>query len=154
MVNIEELREALQRNLEGTGYFPVEVSENKNGEINVEIDSCNPVDIDFCVELNKKLHEEFGEALDDCDLTVGSAGLTSPFKVLAQYEKNIGNEVEVLTLDGRKLHGTLANVNPQGFTLSMQEKVKKQGMKKPELQQVDEEIKFNNVKYTKYLLQF
>jgi len=59
-------------------------------------------------------------------------GLTSPFKIRRQYEKNIGNEIELLTQDGRKLSGILIEVKENEFVLSVKERVKIEGKKKKE----------------------
>ena len=69
----------------------------------VEIDSDTSVDIDECIRLNRLVESEFDRDEEDYELEIGSAGLTSPLRVERQYHKNEGNEVEVLTADGRKL---------------------------------------------------
>lgn len=154
MIDIKDLRHAVEQKLEGTRYFLVDAYSTPEGELNIEIDSREPIDVEYCAELSRNLHEEFGDTLDDYDLTVGSAGLTSPFKVKAQYEKNIGNDVEVLTLDGKKLQGELLELDDDGFTIGVEEKIKIEGQKKPVIQTTPVKIAFNNVKHTKYLLQF
>lgn len=64
---------------------------------------------------------------EDYELEVGSAGLTAPFKVRGQYEKNIGNEVEVLATDGKKYRGTLREVTDNGFTVEIRTRVRREG---------------------------
>ena len=76
----------------------------------MEIDSPTGVDIDACARITRSIEEAFDRDAEDYELEVGSAGITSDFKVRGQYDKNVGNEVEVLTRDGRKLHGTLVEV--------------------------------------------
>ena len=78
-----------------------------DNRIVVEIDSYSSVSIDDCVRLNGIIESHFDRDVEDYELEVGSAGLTSPLRVKAQYDKNVGNPVEVLTNDGRKLKGTL-----------------------------------------------
>ena len=87
---------------------------------------------------------------------MGSAGLTSPLKVRRQYEKNIGNEVEVLTRDGRKLTGVLSALAPDGesFTLLVKQKVKEPGKKRPVIEEVPQSIAIADTKYVKYLINF
>ena len=49
--------------------------------------------------------------VEDFELEVGSAGITSPFKVLRQYVENVGNEVEMLLKSGTKLTGVLKSAD-------------------------------------------
>lgn len=140
--------------LKGTDMFPVEISVSPDNRIVVEVDSMTAVDIDSCVELNRAIEEALDRDAEDFELEVGSAGLTSPFKVKAQYDKNIGNEVEVLTKDGRKFTGTLVETTPEGFTVEVPRKVKKEGVKKPVIEQQPETLGYGDVKSVKYVINF
>ncbi|MEE1091531.1 MAG: ribosome assembly cofactor RimP, partial [Prevotella sp.] len=90
----------------------------------------------------------------DYELEVGSAGLGQPFKVPQQYINFIGKEVEVLAADGKKVKGILKAVDGNDFTVTVQEKVKVEGKKRPVLMDVDKQFQMDNVKYTKYLISF
>ena len=126
-----------------------------DNRIVVEVDSREgSVKIDDCVAINRAVEASFDRDVEDYELEVGSAGLTSPFKVKAQYEKNLGNEVEVLTNDGRKLKGVLSAVDDDTFTIKVTKKVKPEGAKRPVMVEEDETINYNETKYTKYLIQF
>lgn len=154
MIELDDLKTKVDSLLAGTGYFPVEVTVSPAKVIDVEIDSIKPVDIDFCADLSRKIAALYGDEIDDYDLSVGSAGLTSPFKVRAQYLKNIGNPVEVLASDGKKYKGTLKEVGDTGFVVEITAREKPEGAKKPQLVTRDVPFDFDKVKYTKYLLQF
>ena len=67
---------------------------------------------------------------------------------------NIGQEVEVLTKDGRKLAGILKDADEEKFTVAVQKKVKLEGAKRPKLQEEDETFTYEQIKYTKYLISF
>ena len=73
---------------------------------------------------------------------------------MAQYEKNIGNKVEVLTRDGRKLHGTLTTAGPEQFTVDTLVKVRPEGAKRPVEQIVPETFAYGDVKSVKYEFEF
>jgi ribosome maturation factor RimP len=94
--------------------------------------------------------------LGDYELEVGSAGIGQPFKVVQQYRNHIGKEVEVLALDGKKLRGILKEVSDDGqsFVVTVKEKQKQEGKKRPVIVEVDKAFNVNEVKYTKYLLTF
>lgn len=154
MIQKAEIIDFVNSHIDNSEYFLVDVKVSADNNIVVEIDNINGVDIDYCVELSRAFEEKFDREIEDYELEVGSAGLTAPFKVKGQYVKNINNEVEVLSTDGKKFKGVLTEVDDEGFKILSQEKVKKEGEKRPTLQEVVHEFKFNQVKYTKYLLQF
>ena len=91
---------------------------------------------------------------EDFELEVGSAGITSPFKVLRQYQKNVGNEVEMLLKSGQKKVGVLTAVDPFSATISVEKKVKPEGAKRPILVNEEEKYPFEEIKYTKYVIRF
>lgn len=154
MIDKTALTAFIEGRLENTDLYLVDVEVTPANEIRVEIDSDASVDIDRCVELTREIEQEFDRDVEDYELEVGSAGLTSPFKVLRQYEKNIGNEVEVLAADGRKYRGTLREAGPETFTVVCEEKRKPEGAKRPVVEKVERIFAYGDVKYTKYLLQF
>ena len=72
----------------------------------------------------------------------------------AQYDKNIGNPVEVLTTDGRKLKGTLTEAHDDAFVVEIEKMVKPEGAKRKVKVLENETLKYNEIKYTKYLIDF
>ena len=139
----------------GDDLFLVDVAISADNHIVVEIDSYEgSVSIDNCVAITRAVEQAFDRDKEDYELEVGSAGLTSPFKVKAQYEKNIGNDVEVLTAQGVKLKGVLSEVGDDTFTIKVAKKVKPEGAKRPVIVEEDVTIKYSETKYTKYLIQF
>lgn len=153
-LNLINLREFVEQKLEGTDCFLVDASILKGKDVTVEIDSDSRVDIDFVARLNQEIEAEFAPEIDDYNLEVGSAGLTSPLRLPRQFRKNEGNDVEVLTRDGRKLHGMLKSSDDEGFVLATQEKVKKEGEKRPTLQTVDHRFSYGDVKTVTYEIKF
>lgn len=154
MIDKKALSDFIEKKLEGTGLYLVELTVSPDNRIVVEVDSDSSVDIDKCVELTREIESEFDRDVEDYELEVGSAGLTSPFKVRRQYEKNIGNEVEVLTRGGEKLSGVLKSVDDGGFVIETEVKVKPEGAKRPVMEKRDRSFGFDEVKYTRYLLKF
>lgn len=135
-------------------YFLVDINVSPDHRIVVEIDHADGVWIEDCAELSRFVQDRLGEELDDYELEVGSAGLGQPFKVARQYVNHIGKDVEVLTAEGRKVQGVLKAVDGTAFTVTVREKQKVEGKKRPVMADVDYDYDINNVKYTKYLLSF
>lgn len=157
MIDKQILTQAAEQAIEGTNCFLVEVKCTADNRITVEIDSLEGVDIDTCVAISRRMEELLPDRdVEDYELEVGSAGLTSPLKVRQQYVKNIGNELEVLTKDGRKLTGVLDAVADDfsTFTLAVSKKVKLEGKKRPEIVVEPETIAVANTKTVKYLINF
>ena len=154
MIERQALVEVVEACL-GDDLFLVDVAISADNHIVVEIDSYEgSVSIDNCVAITRAVEQAFDRDKEDYELEVGSAGLTSPLKVKAQYVKNIGNDVEVLTTQGTKLKGVLSEVGDDTFTIKVAKKVKPEGAKRPVIVEEDVTIKYSETKYTKYLIQF
>ena len=140
--------------LEGKDYFLVEVTIGPDDKIVVEIDHKEGVWIEDCVDLSRYIESRLSREQEDYELEVGSAGIGQPFKVLQQYLIHVGEEVEVLTKDGRKLHGVLKEADAEHFTLTIQKKVMEVGAKRPKMVDEDLAFSYDDIKYTKYVISF
>jgi ribosome maturation factor RimP len=60
----------------------------------------------------------------------------------------------VLDADGKKYKGVLKAVEGNDFTVTVQEKQKVEGKKRPQLVETDYTFQMDKVKYTKYLINF
>lgn len=154
MIDKELLNKTVEDAIAGTDMFIVDIKINAGNSIVVELDSETGIDIDTCADITRTIESVFDREVEDYDLEVGSAGLTSPFKVKGQYLKNIGNEVEVLTKDGRKMHGTLTAVGDDDFTVEIEKKVKEPGAKRPSIIAEPVTLRIDETKSVKYLINF
>ena len=154
MINKETVQTLTEEWLKDNDYFLVDINFVADDRIVIEIDHADGVWIDDCAELSRFLQERLGEELGEFELEVGSAGLGQPFKVAQQYANHIGDTIEVLTLDGKKMQGVLKAVDGNNFTVTVQEKQKQEGKKRPVLVDVDKTFQMDGVKYAKYLLAF
>ena len=140
--------------LEGKEYFLTDITISTDNRIVVEIDHEEGVWIEDCVELSRFIESHLDRDTEDFELEVGSAGIGQPFKVLRQYEIHVGEQVEVLANDGKKFVGMLKEVDAEKFVVTVQEKVKEEGAKRPKLVDVDKTFAYADVKWTKYLIDF
>ena len=154
MIDKNVVKQLVEQWLADKEYFLVDVETCPDSRIVVEIDHADGVWIEDCVELSRFIEEHLNRDEEDYELEVGSAGLGQPFKVPQQYVNFIGKEVEVLGKDGKKYKGTLKSVDGNDFVVTVNEKVKVEGKKRPVMQDVDHNFKMDGVKYTKYLIQF
>ena len=137
-----------------SGLFLVDLKISHDNRIVIEIDSMQGVSLDDCVELNRFIESKLDRETEDYDLEVSSAGLTEPFKVLKQYEKNTGREVEVLSIAGKKLNGILQEANQQNFTVLTEQSVKQEGAKRKTVVEVPVIFRYDEIKYTKLIIRF
>lgn len=154
MIERNTVKTVVEEWLSGNDYFLVDVTFTPDDRIVVEIDHADGVWIEDCAELSRFMQERFGDELGDYELEVGSAGIGQPFKVEQQYLNHIGKDVEVLDAEGKKVQGVLKQVDGRNFVVTVKEKQKLEGKKRPQLVDVDKTFNMDNIKYTKYLLSF
>ena len=107
------------------------------------------------MELSRFIESRLSREEEDYELEVGSAGIGQPFKVLQQYVNHVGSEVDVLTADGRKLHGVLTAAGPESFEVTVKVKRKLEGEKRPEMGWKRRlHCGIDEIKYTKYSISF
>ena len=154
MINKDTVRSIVEEWLDGKEYFLVDIEISPDDRIVVEIDHADGVWIEDCVELSRFIEDHLSRDEEDYELEVGSAGLGQPFKVAQQYHCFVGKDVEVLDADGKKYKGVLKAVEGNDFTVTVQEKQKVEGKKRPQLVDTDHTFQMDKVKYTKYLITF
>ena len=154
MINKETIKTLTEEWLHDNDYFLVDINFASDDRIVIEIDHADGVWIEDCAELSRFLQERLGDELGDYELEVGSAGLGQPFKVAQQYINHIGDTVEVLDQEGKKVLGTLKSVDGRDFVVTIQEKQKQEGKKRPVIADVDKVYSMDNIKYAKYILAF
>ena len=154
MINKDTVRSIVEEWLDGKEYFLGDIEISPDDRIVVEIDHADGVWIEDCVELSRFIEDHLSRDEEDYELEVGSAGLGQPFKVAQQYHCFVGKDVEVLDADGKKYKGVLKAVEGNDFTVTVQEKQKVEGKKRPQLVDTDHTFQMDKVKYTKYLINF
>ena len=154
MITKETIKTLTEEWLHDNDYFLVDINFASDDRIVIEIDHADGVWIEDCAELSRFLQERLGDELGDYELEVGSAGLGQPFKVAQQYLNHIGDTVEVLDQEGKKIQGTLKSVDGRDFVVTVQEKQKQEGKKRPVIVDVDKAYSMDAIKYAKYILAF
>ncbi len=153
MITTDSLTQALERRLAGTPHFLVFAEVRPTGKAIVEVDNDKAITLADLTAINQGLREEFGDALDDLELEVGSPGMGRPFRVLRQYIKHIGRVVEVKLADGRTVEGLLTAANDQGIQLRVQHPSKVKG-RLPKLDEEATPFPFAQIKSTQATIKF
>ena len=154
MIDKNIVKTLVEEWLKDKEYFLVDIQVSPDDRIVVEIDHADGVWIEDCVALSKYIEDRLSRDEEDYELEVGAAGLGQPFKVPQQYINYVGKDVEVLDAEGKKVRGVLKSVEGNDFVVTVSEKVKVEGKKRPQLQDVDHQYQMDKVKYTKYLISF
>ena len=148
---IEEILDFLTPIGESVGVTVVEVEfkQGKDPALTVFIDSPNGIDLDTC----ERFHRAIDAPLDELDPTFGqpytlncsSLGLDRPFKTIADFERNIGQEVEVklyAPIKGQKyFEGVLKEYDGKNVVISVNNEDIK--IELTRISKINEAIKFD-----------
>ena len=154
MIQISAVYQVVEKWIADGTLFIVDIKINPDNTVIVELDSEEGVSIDACAELSRFIEANIDREVEDYELQVCSAGLGQPFKILRQYQKNLGNEVEVLTKAGIKLQGVLKSADKESFVLEIEKQIKPEGAKRKITIQEELTFSYEEIKYTKYLIRF
>lgn len=134
--------------------FLVDVTISSANVIHIMVDSDTGISINQIVEISRFVESNLDREVEDFELSVFSAGLTEPFRLVRQYKKNVGKEIEVFMLNGQKITGILTTVNDQGIDLEVTSKEKVEGSKKKELVTRIHHFEYSEIKEAKTILKF
>ena len=133
-MNVSEILDALSGEIVARGLYIVDVSISKDNDIEVIIEKEEGVvELEDCVTMSRYFETCFDREKEDYSLTMSSAGLDQPFKVLKQYLKAVGTKVEVQLKGGRKMVAVLEAADQESVTLKYSVKEAVEGKKKKEL---------------------
>jgi ribosome maturation factor RimP len=154
MIEKSIVEEIINNFLENSENYLVGLELKPDNTIIVEIDNDQAVSIDDCIALSRFIESKLDRDKEDYELEVGSAGISQPFKLIRQYKKNKGKEVETLLKNGKKYRGVLKEADENRFILTVEKQVKPEGAKRKIT--VEEEMSFiyNEIKYTKNIIRF
>ena len=133
----------------GTTIFMVDVKVNSANKISVEVDKPEGITIDDCVTISRAIESGLDRETEDFELEVSSPGLTEPFKVMEQYHKNYGQQVDVVMRDGQKISGLLQQTSDEGIILEVETKIREAGQKRPKTVKQTVAVKFSDIKTTR-----
>ncbi|MBE6226339.1 MAG: ribosome assembly cofactor RimP [Bacteroidales bacterium] len=155
MITKEALGETIINYLNDNGLFLVDIEVSQDNDITITIERHEgSVKVDDCIAIDRIVGAAFNRDDEDYSLTVTSAGLDQPFKVLDQYKKFCGSEVEVVLKKGGKVKGILSGYDDGGFELTTSKMVKKEGFKKKVQEDTVTPYRFEEVKSCKPVIKF
>lgn len=153
-MDIKEIQAVVEKTLEGTDMFVVDCTIMPDNTIDLTVDSDTSVSIDACAMINRAVGDAFDRDVEDYSLTVASAGIGEPLKLVRQYKKLVGESVEVLLKSGVKVLATLDEVTDEAITVSYDEAVVVEGKKKKQIQRTTHTYSFDDIKWAKEYLDY
>lgn len=149
-----KVKSIAEKALEGSDAYIVDCTVAPSNLIEIVIDSDSKVTVDQCADLNRTISEALNRDIEDFELTVASAGIGEPLRLLRQYRRLIGSPVEIVLCSGEKIIGHLEEADEKGIKVSYDEKVAVEGKKRKELQHVVRTLTFPEMKCAKEYLDF
>lgn len=135
--------------LQNTDKYVVDLQVKPGNIIAVTIDGDTPVTIVDCIQLSKFIESKLDREIEDFDLKISSFGAEKPFKMIRQYRKNIGRDVEIIMEDDTIVKGKLLDIVDEKI------KIKPASKKKKNETLIEEQwIDLAQVKQTKCTLSF
>ena len=154
-MKVSDIIDAISDAVVARGCFIVDVTVGKDNDILITIESeSGVVSLDDCEALDRIFEEKFDREVEDYSLTVSSAGLDQPFKIMKQYVKAIGTKVEAGLKGGRKIVADLVAADEQGVTLHYAAKELPPEGKKKVMVEHQDVIPFSEINFVRPYITF
>ena len=145
------IRELLGSILTEGDCYLVELKVRPN-RVEVYADRDPHITIEDCVRISRSLERQLNTEFpfsERYSLEVSSPGMDQPLRVLRQYRKSVGRNVNVILSSGDKKEGTLMYADEE--KIIVEEQIKKTGK---QIESVQVEIPFVQIKSTNLVFNF
>ena len=154
MISVDKIKEIADNKItEGTNFI-VDISIKPGNKITILLDNDQGVSISDCIAMSRHVEFSLDRDTEDFELNVMSPGLTEPFKTIRQYQKNIQNQIDVVTKENNKITGKLISVDNTAIELETKSLKKTEGKKTKQLIIENINISFDKIKQTKVVITF
>lgn len=148
MIKAEDIKKTVDIFLQERDIFVVDIKVRPGNNITVLLDSDTGIKIEDCAGVTRYIESQFDRETEDYSLTVSSAGIGQPLKLLRQYLKIIGKEVEVELLDKTLIKGILQAADDNKIIIKTVSKVKKEVIEKVQ------ELSYSEIKSVREVIKF
>ncbi len=129
----KEISRLTEKFIDNDEIFLVDVNiKGKPGNLKIQvfIDGDQYVNVDECSKISRKISNDLEER-DIIDgryiIEVSTPGVEKPLKIIRQFPKHIGRELEIITKENKKYQGELLNVLGEEIEISIKSgKIKKE----------------------------
>ena len=134
--------------------FLIDFEILSDNTIKVVLDGDNGVLVEDCIFVSRAIEHNLDREEQDFSLEVSSCGAASPLQKPRQYNKHVGRNLEVKTVEGDKLEGQLADVNEDGIIIKWKTREPKPVGKGKVTVTKEVNIAFENIKEAKVKIKF
>jgi len=154
MITADIVKGCIEEELRSYDLFLIELTVGSANKIRVVVDSPKGITVDDCARLSRIIEDKLDRDEEDYDLEVTSPGLNRPLVLPFQYLKNIGRQIEVVTLSDQRIKGTLIHADEEKIEVETETKRKIEGKKKKEIIVRRFPLKLSEIRSAKVLITF
>ncbi len=154
MIKADTIQKLAETKLAEGNNFIVDITVKPGNKITILLDNDNGVSINDCIAMSRHVEAGLDREVEDFELNVMSPGLSEPFKILRQYQKNIGKQIDVVTTESGKLSGKLLSATAKGIELEIKSKEKTDPKKGKQVVINNISLTFNQIKKTTVVISF
>jgi ribosome maturation factor RimP len=147
MITTTQIKTLFEQWQKDEQVFLVDLAVKPGNKITVLVDRIGGLNISDCVELSRFIEGNLDREKDDFELSVSSPGADAPFKVLKQYEKNIGRNVKILTKNDQIYTGKLVKLEGNSIEIEPDKSKKAKTI-------VPTNIEISNIKEIRVIISF
>lgn len=154
-MNLLKIEDAIGGEIVARGCYIIEIFVSKDNDVEITIDSEEgQVELDDCVAVSRAFEAAFDREIEDYSITVTSAGLDQPFKILKQFQKAVGSKVEVMLKGGKKIVAKLVEADEESITVNYCVKEAVEGKKKKEMVEHTDRFTMDQVNAVRPFIEF
>lgn len=154
-MNLLKIEDAIGSEIVARGCYIIEIFVSKDNDVEITIDSEEgQVELDDCVAVSRAFEAAFDREIEDYSITVTSAGLDQPFKILKQFQKAVGSKVEVMLKGGKKIVAKLVEADEESITINYCAKEAVEGKKKKEMVEHTDRFTMDQVNAVRPFIEF
>jgi len=154
MITEQQIKELIDQKLMDSDNYVVHIGVKQGNKIVILLDNDRGISIDECVAMSRHVESGLNREEEDFELNVMSPGLTEPFKIVRQYKKNVGKQIDVTTAENEKLRGTLLSADDKGISIETRTGERVGGKKKKQVITRIIDLNYSEIKTTKLILSF
>ncbi|MBM3428864.1 MAG: ribosome assembly cofactor RimP [Bacteroidetes bacterium] len=154
MITKETVASFIAPLLEDSDLFIVDIQVNPGNAIEVLVDKDSGLTIDDCKKVSRAVEGSLDREVEDFSLEVSSPGVGKPLLVKRQYFKNVGRNVAIKTIDGKKIEGQMTLANEEHIQVDFREKEIVPGKKSKQWVEKQVVLPYAEIKETKITISF
>jgi ribosome maturation factor RimP len=154
MISADSVKGYIEEELRRSDLFLIDLTVDRTNRIRVVVDSIEGITVDQCAGISRMIESQLNRDKEDYDLEVTSPGLNKPLVLPFQYKKNIGRQIEVMTLSDQRIRGKLLNADEEKIELETETIKKMKGKKKREVITDRFHARFDEIRSAKVMITF